>query len=73
MQVETLTRILIKTWSKPTQRIYMRVPAGAFPHEFNAFSFHYTTDYAVSFSLTLLQKNIYRLSSSMILWYNIYS
>ena len=52
MRMETLKRILIKMCSKPMQRIYTRVPAGAFPHKFNAFSFHYTTDYAASFSLT---------------------
>ena len=50
--METLRRILIKTCSKPMQGIYTGVPAGAFPHKFNAFSFHYTTDYAASFSLT---------------------
>ena len=27
-------------------------PAGAVHHKFNAFSFHYTTDYAASFSFT---------------------
>ena len=50
--METLKRILIKTYSKPMQRIYARVPAGPSPHKFSAFSFHYTTDYAASFSLT---------------------
>ena len=50
--METLKLILIKTCSKPTQRIYMRVTPGAFPHKFNVFFFHYTTDYAASFSLT---------------------
>ena len=51
--METLKRVLLKASSKPMQRIYTRVPApaGAFPHKFNAFSFHYTTDYAVLFSL----------------------
>ena len=38
--METLKRILIKTFSKPMQRIYTRIPAGAFTHKFNAFSFH---------------------------------
>ena len=50
--METLKHILIKMCSKPMQQIYTRVPAGAFPHKFNAFSFHYTPDYAASFSLT---------------------
>ena len=50
--MKTLKGILIKTCSKPMQRIYTRVPAGAFPHKFKAFSFHYTADYATSFSLT---------------------
>ena len=50
--METLRRILIKTCSEPMQRIHTKVPAGAFPHKFNAFSFHYTTDYSASFSLT---------------------
>ena len=40
------------------QRIYTRVPAGAFPCRFNELFFHYTTDYAASFSLTELQKDI---------------
>ena len=52
MYLETLKCVLIKTYSKPMQRIYTRVPAGAFPHKFNAFSLHYATDYAVSFSFT---------------------
>ena len=56
--METLKRILIKTCSKPMQRIYTRVSAGVFPHKFNAFSFHYAIAYAASFSLTQLQKNI---------------
>ena len=55
--METLKRTLIKMCSKPMQLIYASVPAGAFPHKFNAFSFHYTTDSAASFSLTQLQKN----------------
>ena len=40
--METLKRVLIRTCSKPMQRIYMGVPApaGAFPYKFNAFSFH---------------------------------
>ena len=51
--MEILKRILIiKTCSKPMQRNYTGVPAGAFPHKFNAFSFHHTTDYPASFSLT---------------------
>ena len=50
--METLERILIKTCSKPMQRIYTRVPTGVFPHKFNAFSFHYATAYAALFSLT---------------------
>ena len=50
--METLKRILTKTCYKPVQRIYTRVLAGVFPHKFNAFSFHYTTDNAASFSLT---------------------
>ena len=51
--MEALERVCsYKTSSKPMQQIYMRVPAGAFSHKFNAFSFHYTTDYATSFSLT---------------------
>ena len=50
--METLKRIPIKTCSKPKQRIYMRVPAGAFPHKCNALSVNYTTDYAASLSLT---------------------
>ena len=50
--METLERILIKTCPKPMQRIYTRVPAGMFPHEFNPFSFRYTTDYPASFFLT---------------------
>ena len=51
--MEILRSILIKTCSKPMQRIYMRVPVGAFPHEFNALSFHYnSTDNAALFSLT---------------------
>ena len=50
--METLKRILIKMCSKPMQPVYTRVPAGVLPHKFNAFSFHYTTDYAASFSLT---------------------
>ena len=49
--METLKRIHIKTCSKPMQRIYTRVSAGVFPHKLNAFSFHYTTDYAASLSL----------------------
>ena len=51
MSIETLKRILIKTYPKPVQRIYRRVPAGAFPHKYNAFSFYYITDYAASFYL----------------------
>ena len=35
--METLKRILIKTCSKPMQRIYRKDPARAFPHKFNAF------------------------------------
>ena len=58
MWMETLRRMLIKTCSEPMQRIYTKVPAGVFPHKFNAFPFHYTIDYAASFSLSLLQKNI---------------
>ena len=50
--METLKCIHIKTCSKPMYRIYTRVPAGVFPHKFNAFSFHYTTDYAALLSLT---------------------
>ena len=42
--METLKRILIKTCSKPMQQMYTKVPAGSFPHKFNAFSFHYATD-----------------------------
>ena len=49
--METLKRIFIKTCPKPTKRIYTRVPAGAFPHKFNPFPFHYTADYTASFSL----------------------
>ena len=50
--METLRRIFIKTCSKPMQGICTEVPAGAFPHKFNAFFFHYTADYSASFSLT---------------------
>ena len=50
--MEALKRILIKTCSKPMQRVYARIPAGAYPYKFNAFSFHYTTDYIASFSLS---------------------
>ena len=56
--METLKRILIKTCSKPIQRIYTRVPAEAFRHKFNAFFFTYNTDYAATFSLFYLQKKI---------------
>ena len=38
--------------------LHERVPAGAFPHKFNAFSFHCTTDCAVSY---LTAKEYYRL------------
>ena len=50
--METLNRIPIKMYFKPMQRIYMRVPAAAFPHKCNALSVHYTTDYAALLSLT---------------------
>ena len=50
--MESLTGTLIKMCSKPMQRIYTRIPAGAFPHKFNAFSFDCNTAYAASFSLT---------------------
>ena len=48
----TLKRILIKMCFQPMQRIYTRVAAEAFPHKFNAFSFHYTTDYSGKTRLT---------------------
>ena len=38
--METLRRSLVKTYSELMQRIYTRIPAGVFPHIFNAFSFH---------------------------------
>ena len=52
MEMETFRCILIKTCSESMQRIHTKVPAGAFPHKFNAFSFHYTTNCTASFSLT---------------------
>ena len=51
-------------------KLHKRAPAGTFPHKFNWFSFHYTTNCTALFSVTEQQKSITGcLNSSIILWY----
>ena len=50
--MQTLRGNLIKTCQNYIANLHKRVPAEAFPHKSNAWSFRYTTDWSALFSLT---------------------